>query len=68
MEQYHYYMIRIQRAPAQSQPEPPLAGVVERLGSGEKQSFGDGTELLRMLNDWTDSAPNMRPDATGGKA
>ena len=66
MDHYNYYMIRIQRA--QAQPQPPLVGVVERLGSGEKQSFGDGMELLRMLNEWTDSAPNMRPDPRGGKA
>jgi hypothetical protein len=68
MDQYGYFMIRIQRSPTQERPEPPLAGVVERLTSGEKQCFGDGKELLRMLNEWTDGAPNMRPDARGGKA
>ncbi len=66
MDQFKYYMIRIRHSPAEPQPEP-LAGVVERLGLGEKQSFADGEELLRLLRGWTEGLPNMRPAAGRGK-
>ena len=67
MDEFSYYMVRIRHSPAEDRPEDPLAGVVERLGSGEKQKFADGGELLRLLTGWTEGLPNMRPVAGGGK-
>jgi hypothetical protein len=68
MDRYGYYMVRIQRSLTSARPEPPLAGVVEQLASGEKQSFGDGQELLRVLTEWADRHPNMPRGSGGGKA
>jgi hypothetical protein len=68
MDEFRYYMVRISRPPAETQLELPLTGIVERLGFGEKQSFADGAELLRLLNGWLDRPGNMRPETTGGKA
>jgi hypothetical protein len=66
MDQFSYYMIRIRHSAAEDRPDP-LAGVVERLGSGEKQNFAAGEELLRLLSGWTEGLPNMRPVSGGGK-
>jgi hypothetical protein len=68
MDQFSYYMIRIRHSPAEDRLEPLLAGVVERLGSGEKQNFADGAELLRLLSGWTERHPNMRSVPGRGKA
>ena len=67
MDQFSYYMIRIRHSPADDRPEP-LVGVVERLGTGEKQNFADGEALLQLLSGWTEGPPNMRPVSGGGKA
>lgn len=56
-----YYMVRITR-PAAEAPAP-MSGLVERLGTGEKQSFGSIDELMRLITDW--NAPerlDRRPD------
>ena len=66
MDQFSYYMIRIRHSPAEDRPEP-LAGVVERLGAGEKQNFADGAELLRLLSGWSEGLPNMRTFTERGK-
>ncbi len=80
MDEFSYYMIRVQHvqcspgdqhSDAGRQLEPlvaPLAGVVERLNSGEKRSFADGAELLRLLNGWREGLNNMRLGSGGGKA
>ncbi len=76
MEQYSYFMIRVEhvrQSPADRHSPTdhhlePLAGVVERLISGEKQSFADGEELLRLLSRWSDGLNNMRSSTRGGKA
>jgi hypothetical protein len=70
MDEFSYYMVRIRHSPAEDRAEDraeALAGVVERLGSGEKQKFADGGELLRLLTGWTEGLPNMRSVAGGGK-
>ena len=59
MDQFSYYMIRIRHSPAQSQSESLLAGVVERLGVGEKRIFADDAELLRLLRAWSEWPTNM---------
>jgi hypothetical protein len=66
MDQFSYYMIRIRHSSAEDRRDP-LAGVVERLGAGEKQNFADGAELLRLLSGWAEGLPNMRPVSEGGK-
>jgi hypothetical protein len=68
MDQYSYYMIRIRHSSAPEPRQEALTGIVERLGSGEKQNFADGEELLRLLTEWTDGLTNMRPVSGGGKA
>ena len=68
MDEFSYYMVRIRHSPPDDRPEDTLAGVVERLGLGEKRSFADGEELLRLLSGWTEGLPNMRPVSGGGKA
>jgi len=76
MDQFSYYMIRVQHArhspadphaPANHRAEP-LAGVVERLATGEKRSFADCDELVRLLNGWSEGPTNMRTSSGGGKA
>jgi hypothetical protein len=42
-----------------SATEPTLAGIVERIGSGEKRNFTDAAELFRHMAHWSDGAPNM---------
>ena len=66
MEQFSYYMVRVRHSSTENPPES-LAGVVERLGSGEKQRFADGEELLRLLSGWIEGLHNMRPAAERGK-
>ena len=67
MDQFSYYMIRIRHSTAEDRAQP-LAGVVEQLGSGEKQDFADSEELLRLLSGWVERPPNMRTFTEGGKA
>jgi hypothetical protein len=51
---FDYFVVRLNR----SGPEPqPIKGLVERLGSGEKQPFDTAEHLASLLSDWT---------ATGG--
>lgn len=54
-----YFMIRIQRPAAQE--TGPLNGIVERLGTGEKQQFGSEEELLTLLRCWPADPANMQP-------
>ena len=65
MDRFSYYMIRIRHAVEDR--TDALAGVVERLGSGQKQDFAGGEELLRLLGRWIDGRPNMPPVIGGGK-
>ncbi|MBA3522129.1 MAG: hypothetical protein H0T90_06495 [Gemmatimonadales bacterium] len=45
-ERFDYFMIRVTR----SQREPDrVAGLIERLGSGEKRSFETGEQLVRLV-------------------
>lgn len=58
LDEFTYYMVRIRHSPADDRDL--LAGIIERLGSGEKQGFAGADELIRLLNAWTEGAPNMR--------
>ncbi len=52
-ERFEYFMVRLTRS--DQEPER-VAGLVERLGSGEKRSFETGDQLLRMVGGWFSSA------------
>jgi hypothetical protein len=55
-ERFEYFMLRLTRSAYY--PER-LAGLVERLGSGEKRSFDTGEELLRLVG--SEVASKMQP-------
>lgn len=57
-EEYAYFMIRLLRHGAEEETTP-LAGVVERIGSGEKRSFTSGEELLRFMCGRTAPDPSI---------
>lgn len=48
-ERFDYFMIRVTRS---DQDPERVAGLVERLGSGEKRSFENGDQLVRMVGGW----------------
>jgi hypothetical protein len=45
-----YFLVRVHVAAGAAPLE--LTGIVERIGLGEKRSFGSGEELLRLLSAW----------------
>jgi hypothetical protein len=57
-ERFEYFMIRLTRS--EKVPER-VAGLVERLGSGEKRSFESGDQLLQMVGGWFASGLNLQP-------
>jgi hypothetical protein len=64
MERFTYYVIRVKTGPSEGET---LTGVVERLASGEKQSFVNGEQLLRLMTTWLDDS-NMQGAPKGGNA
>lgn len=44
---YAYFVLKLPLTPA-GDPQI-ISGVIERLGTSERQSFGSGDELLRLL-------------------
>lgn len=64
-ERFEYYMVRL----ARSAGEPDrVAGLVERLGSGEKRGFDTGEELVRLFGDWVALDLNMQSATTDRNA
>ncbi len=57
-ERFEYFMIRLTRS--DKDPER-VAGLVERLGSGEKRSFETGDQLVRMVGGWFEFHLNLQP-------
>ncbi len=57
-ERFEYFMIRVRRS--DKDPER-VAGLVERLGSGEKRSFETGDQLLQMVGGWYEFSLNLQP-------
>jgi hypothetical protein len=56
-ERYEYFMIRVTR----STTEPDrVAGLVERLGSGQKRSFDTGEQLVRLVGSGFNFDLNMQ--------
>ena len=59
-ERFEYFMVRLTRS--EKDPER-VAGLVERLGSGEKRRFETGDELLQMVGGWFAFSLNLQPSA-----
>ncbi len=57
MGEFAYFMIRVRRDPGEGLLAA-ISGVLEHLGTGEKQSFASGEELLRLVS----GQPTMAPD------
>lgn len=53
-ERFAHYMIRVSR---RGPDHETLSGLVERLGSGEKERFETATELMRLLAAWPKDIP-----------
>lgn len=49
---FDYFVVRLNRSDANAQR---IRGLVERLGSGEKQPFDTAEHLTRLLSAWTAS-------------
>ncbi len=45
-ERFEYFMVRLTRS---AQAPDRVAGLIERLGFGEKRSFDTGEQLLRLI-------------------
>lgn len=55
-ERLDYFMVRL----ARREHEPDrLAGLVERLATGEKRAFDSADELVRLVGEWDSSGSNM---------
>jgi hypothetical protein len=57
-ERFEYFMLRVTRS---AHHPDRLAGLVERLGSGEKRSFDTGEQLIRLVGDGFPVSPNLQP-------
>jgi hypothetical protein len=65
MTLFDYFMVRITRTDDPAR----LAGLVERLGTGEKRSFTTGEQLLGLVEAWSGSDSNLQvPLGTGNPA
>jgi len=62
-ERYAYFMVRIQ---TNADTRARTAGVIERLGTGRKQSFSSIDELVRLLTDGSADVQNMGTGAVTG--
>ncbi|MGH7527620.1 MAG: hypothetical protein ACREMX_13055 [Gemmatimonadales bacterium] len=55
-ERLDYFMVRL----ARREREPDrLAGLVERLATGEKRAFASADQLVRLVSEWDASGSNM---------
>ena len=61
MLEFRYFMLRLRVGPeAATTSTQMVAGVVERLGSGERRDFSNAEELVQVMKTWTDAAPNVQ--------
>jgi hypothetical protein len=58
-ERFEYFMVRLTRNA--SEPDR-FAGLVERLGSGQKRSFDTGEQLVRLVGGGFTLDLNMQPE------
>jgi hypothetical protein len=61
MDGYSYFVVRLARLDADPNR---LSGLIERLGSGEKRTFDDQDQLLRLFTSWPFHHANMPPGQT----
>jgi hypothetical protein len=54
---FDYYMLRLARS---DRPGDGTAGLVERLGTGEKRGFQSADELITVLTEWSAREANMQ--------
>jgi hypothetical protein len=66
MEGFSYFLIRVRRSEPDAQ-DGGISGVVERLGTGEKWSFGSGEELIHLVDSDVHRLKKMQPSGTPGK-
>ena len=62
-ERFAYFMVRIH---TNADTRARSSGVVERLGTGRKESFASIEELVRLLTDETGDVQNMRTGTVAG--
>lgn len=58
-DRFDYFMVRVTR----TEDDARLTGLVERLGSGEKHSFGSGQHLLWLVAAWSNTESNLQTRA-----
>jgi hypothetical protein len=63
-ERFAYFMVRIQ---TNADTRAMASGVVERLGTGRKQSFANIEDLVRLLTEGSGDVQNMRMGTAAGK-
>jgi hypothetical protein len=59
---FDYFMVRVTR----TGNDAVLAGLIERLGTGEKRTFGSEQQLLDLLASWSD--PGLKVQAQTGSS
>jgi hypothetical protein len=64
-ERFDYFMVRLSRS---DRVPNRVAGLVERLGSGEKRSFETGEQLVRLVGGWATPDLKMQPGTIDGSA
>jgi hypothetical protein len=57
-ERFEYFMVRMTRS---AHAPDRLAGLIERLGFGEKRSFDTGEQLLRLVSGGFADDVKMQP-------
>lgn len=57
-ERFEYFMVRLTRS---AHAPDRLAGLIERLGFGEKRSFDTGEQLLRLVSGGFADDAKMQP-------
>jgi hypothetical protein len=55
---FDYFVVRLNRTESSTDR---ITGLVERLGSGEKQPFATAEHLVRLLSSWTPSGYGEAP-------
>jgi hypothetical protein len=55
--EFRYFMLRLRVGAEAATARTMVAGVVERLGSGERRDFSNAEELVQVMTTWTDTAP-----------
>ena len=59
-----YFTIRVH--PDRGHEPPRISGVIERLGTGEKLTFADADELIRVLGSWPEAVSKMQAARAAG--